>query len=122
MNRTSHDTRIVDKYSIALIGWPFPLPIRNPGELDAGQILILERASKDGTCRSKVLNEQEFEAHKIARATAQASGAVTKPSAQKHRRVEEEEEWVRVQLPFVCCTSSLNTIPSLLFLYYVILN
>ena len=74
MNYARYEAVIVEKHGIALTGWPFTGPIRNPGALDSTDIITLKHALHEKRCKWIILTEEQRAARKASNAERVADG------------------------------------------------
>jgi hypothetical protein len=75
INYSNYDGKIVERYSIALVGWPFEHPVCNPGEVGShGEVSKLLDALQGGVCKWVRLSDKELEEQKKNNQRRQANG------------------------------------------------
>jgi len=74
MNYINYESSIVEKFGIALIGWPVNGKVQNPGDLGPDEGLVLRNALERMECKWIILTEKEQEARKIQNAQREKDG------------------------------------------------
>jgi hypothetical protein len=66
MNYTHYELKIVESLGVALVGWPVPGRIRNPGDLTVDQVAILRSALFSRECKWISLSDHQVAARKAS--------------------------------------------------------
>jgi hypothetical protein len=74
MNYRNYERQIVEKYGVALTGWPIHGYIRNPGELTRDDTTILLNALTDDKCKWRKYTEAEVSYRKLSNKQRVANG------------------------------------------------
>ena len=98
MKYTNYESSIVEKYGVALIGWPINGKVQNPGGLGPDEGLILRNSLETKTCRWTVLTEEQLEAWKIQNSQRERNGEqVYVPRKKRTKRSAPEDEGVDLE-------------------------
>ena len=65
MNYSHYEDKIVESLGVALIGWPLPSRVCNPGSLSSNDLNTLMKALDWGVCKWIKLTSEEVSARKI---------------------------------------------------------
>jgi len=65
MNYSHYEAKIVESLGVALVGWPLPSRVCNPGSLGSNDINTLMKALDRGVCKWIKLTPEEVTAWKI---------------------------------------------------------
>jgi hypothetical protein len=74
MNYKNYERKIVEQYSIELIGWPILNPICNPRDLSSNDIAVLRNALAKDQCKGRVLTQEEVDAQVQSNKQCEANG------------------------------------------------
>jgi hypothetical protein len=100
MNYINYESGIVEKFGVALIGWPVDGKVQNPGGLGLDEGLVLRNALEEKECRWIILTEEEQEARKIQNTQRKKDGEqIYVPRKKRPRKsaegVESEDDAAR---------------------------
>jgi hypothetical protein len=91
MNYTNYESGIVEKFGVALIGWPVDGKVQNPGSLGPDEGLVLRNALEREECRWTILSEEEWEARKIQNAQREKDGEQIYVPRKKRKKSTAED-------------------------------
>lgn len=61
VNYLNYESSIVEKYGVALTGWPVTGPVRSPGVLQSKDVIILKQALLENKCGWIILTQEQRE-------------------------------------------------------------
>ena len=75
MNYTNYERAVVERHGVALINWPLPGKVQNPGKVGGrNQVETLLNALKSGKCKWVSLSEEELRKRREDNEARQARG------------------------------------------------
>jgi hypothetical protein len=98
MNYTNYESSIVEKFGVALIGWPINSKVQNPGGLGPDEGLVLRNALETKECRWIILTKEQQDNRRIDNAQRERDGEqVYVPRKKRARRSTAEDEGVDLE-------------------------
>ncbi|OCB91148.1 hypothetical protein A7U60_g1630 [Sanghuangporus baumii] len=113
MEWACYESRIVDKYKIALAGWPRKIPFTC--ELSSSTLDVVLSAILDGRCKWKKLTDHEYDKHVSKRATMMNAARDTDDVSEDSNESTDSEELSSIESNHEDTSSSGLTLPTSMY-------